>query len=214
MQKSAIPLCNSYNPGNYSIALALSRNNLSAADPAAMAYNSGCPYNPDSCSFEVNCLGHLFTVSYPDGLVKYGSTGLEPPVSIQLVMLNYLSRADGTPLSYQYVPYRALDGGGVFYDAFYRTAILPLAKNFGSCPQRLLAAGAHFDATPLTRGSGTGLLLFFLPRIPLYFQVWPGDEEFPAGANILFDSTANHYLHTEDLAAMSIVTRLLIKQSG
>jgi hypothetical protein len=211
MRTPFIPVKRHYPPGNYRIALELSRQKLASSDPAVMAFNSGCTYNADSSSFQVQCLGHPFTVTFPDGMVKYDNTDMEPPIAIQLVMLNYLSRSDGTPLSYKYVSYRALDGGNVFYDAFNKTAINPLAMAFGSNPAQLLAAGALFGGTPVPRGTGTGILLFFLPRVPILFQVWPGDEEFPASANILFDSTANHYLHTEDLAAMDIVTRLLIK---
>ena len=211
MHTSLIPLKPYYRPGNYRIALALARQNLACGDPAVMALNSGCTYSADTSSFQVLCLGHSFSVSFPEGMVRHNDTNMEPPIAIQLVMINYLSRADGTPLSYEYISYRGLDGGNVFYDAFYKTAIEPLARAFGSNPASLLAAGALFGGTPVQKGTGTGILLFFLPRVLLLCQVWPGDDEFPASANILFDSTANHYLHTEDLAAMDVVARLLIK---
>ncbi len=212
MRLPAIPLRKYCDPGNYRIALALSRHNLAAGNPVKMAHDSGTAFDPDSSSFKLNCLGHCFNISFPEGNVLHPDTGLVPPVNMQIVILNYLSRSDGTPLSYEYVTYRGLEGGSVYYDAFYRSAIKPLARVFGDSPQEFAAAAALFGGIQVQRGSGTAIVLFFLPRVPLLFQLWPGDEEFSASANILFDATANHYLHTEDLAAMEIVTKLLIKQ--
>jgi hypothetical protein len=211
LHKPFIPLKAYSDPGNYRIALDVSRETLAAADPALMSARSGCPFDDGISAFTVTCLDHDFLVSYPGGRVRYAGSNLEPYFSLQIIMINYLARADGTPLSYKYITYRELEGGRVFYDAFFRTAIKPLAEAFGRNPELLPAAAAPFGGAPYRRGTGTGALLFFLPRVPLLFQVWPGDEEFPPGAGILFDATANHYLHTEDLAATDIVTRLLLK---
>lgn len=211
MKQPVFPLSPHSDPKNYRIALTLSRNNLAAKDPEEMAAKSGCPYDLATSSFSVPCLNHPFTVTYPDGVVKYAATELEPYFILQIVMLNYLSRADGTPLSYDFIPYRDLEFGSAFYDAFQRTAIYPLARTFGQKPELLLAAAAPFGGIPHTQGSGTGVILYLLPRVPVLYKVWPGDDEFPAQANILLDRTINHYLHTEDVAACDIVTNFLIK---
>ncbi len=211
LSKPYLPLKPFSDPRNYGMALSVSRNTLAAGDPLLMAARSGCSFDGAASVFAVTCLDHLFNVSYPAGQVRYAGTELEPWFSLQIIMLNYLARADGTPLTYNFIPYRELDGGRVYYDAFHRTAIRPLIAAFGPEPELLPRAAAPFGGIPYSRGSGTGVLLFFLPRVPLLFQVWPGDEEFPPGGSILFDASANHYLHTEDLAAMDLVTRLLIK---
>jgi hypothetical protein len=207
-----IPLSSYSNPKNYALALRQSRDNLAAGDPQVMAKNSGCPFDGLSSSFSVTCLDHPFTVSYPQGTVKYRGTDLEPYFVLQIVMLNYLSRADGTPLAYDYIPYRDLEMGNAYYGAFYKTAILPLSHTFGPQPHRLPEAARPFGGLPHSAGSGIGVMLYLLPRVPLLFKIWPGDEEFPAQANILFDRYANHYLHTEDLAAVDVVTRLLARE--
>ncbi|EEG76199.1 DUF3786 domain-containing protein [Dethiobacter alkaliphilus] len=210
-KKPAIPLSRFSNPKNYGIALSVSRRALAAKDPGEMAINSGCPFDEETSSFEVLCLDHPFTVTYPDGLVKYKGTDLEPYFVLQIIMINYLARADGAPLNYQYIPYRDLEGGNAYYGAFQKTAIKPLAKAFGSSPEKLPEAAAPFGGIPHTQGSGTGVILYLFPRVPLLFKIWPGDDEFPPQANVLFDSSANHYLHTEDLAAVDVVTRILTK---
>jgi hypothetical protein len=209
LSKPAIPLSKFSDPKNYQIALSLSRENLAAKDPQEMAAKSGCPFVTPTGSFTVVCLDHPFTVTYPDGVVKYRGTDLEPYFVLQIVLLNYLSRADGTPLSYEYIPYRDLEGGNAYFGAFQKTAIEPLSKTFGRNPEQLHAAAEPFGGIPHTHGSGTGVFLYLLPRVPLLFKLWPGDDEFPAQANILFDKVTNHYLHTEDVAAVDVVTRML-----
>ncbi|MDW7650817.1 MAG: DUF3786 domain-containing protein [Bacillota bacterium] len=209
MRNPAFPLKSFSDPKNYRLALSVSRKNLAAKDPEEMAAKSGCPYIQPTASFTVVCLDHPFTVTYPEGVVKYRDTDLEPYFVLQIVMLNYLSRADGTPLTYEYIPYRNLEGGNAYFGAFQKTAIAPLAETFGKDPHKLLEAAKPFGGIPYTPGSGTGVVLYLLPRVPLLYKVWPGDDEFAAQANILFDSGLNHYLHTEDAAACDVVTRML-----
>lgn len=211
MVQGAIPLFPFSDPKNYRHAMYQSRRNLAAGDPEAMSRCSGCLFDVDSSTFAVPLLDHPFTVSYPDGKVKYSDSDLEPYFILQIVMINYLSRADGTPLTYRYIPYRDLDGGSVFDAAFYSMAINPLVKAFGSHPERLPDAARPYGGIPYAQSTGIAVMLYLLPRVPLLYKIWPGDDEFPAQANILFDESVNHYLHTEDLAACDTVSRLLIK---
>jgi hypothetical protein len=44
------------------------------------------------------------------------------------------------------------------------------------------------------------------PRVPLTVVLWKGDEEFPAAASILFDSSITDYLPVEDIIELSETT--------
>ncbi|NLZ38378.1 MAG: DUF3786 domain-containing protein [Firmicutes bacterium] len=211
MDNSAIPLTANFEPKNYWVALETAREKLKVGDPVRMANNSGCEY--ENNRFKVICLNHTFSISFPEGRVTYQESELQPAMPLQLIMLNYLSRADGTPLTYNFITYRDLDGGTAFYDAFFRTAIKPISDHFGMNPELLIKAAQAFGGVPFPHSTGTAVLIYLLPRVPLLYQLWAGDDEIPAQANILFDRTANHYLHTEDLATADYVSRLLIAQS-
>ena len=51
-----------------------------------------------------------------------------------------------------------------------------------------------------------------LPMIRLACALWPGDEDFPSKASILFDASASHYMPTDGLALLgSGLARRLIK---
>jgi hypothetical protein len=48
--------------------------------------------------------------------------------------------------------------------------------------------------------------------IRLACALWPGDEDFPSKASILFDASASHYMPTDGLALLgSGLARRLIK---
>jgi len=42
--------------------------------------------------------------------------------------------------------------------------------------------------------------------VPVVVVLWGASPEFPASANVLFDSSANNYLSTEQLAMLSELT--------
>ena len=52
-----------------------------------------------------------------------------------------------------------------------------------------------------------------LPKIPLTYIIWGGDDEIQASANILFDSSASQYLPTEDLAVLGELTTLRLRDA-
>jgi hypothetical protein len=208
---TAIPLYNFSDPKNYRYTMDLARRELAAGCPLEKAVRSGCLFDSNLSAFFVTMLNHPFTVSYPEGLVKYLGGSLEPHFVFQLVMLHYLARADGTALSHTFIPYRLLSGGNSYERAFQKRAVQPLAEVFGNCPEKLLTAAAPLGGQFYKKNTVSGTLLHLFPRVPLLYRIWAGDEEFPAGANILFDSAANHYLHTEDLAVAENVTELLVR---
>jgi len=59
--------------------------------------------------------------------------------------------------------------------------------------------------------AGAAVRLFPLPRVPLTATLWLADEEFPAHAGLLFDSTSGLQLPTDilwSLARLSVLTLL------
>jgi hypothetical protein len=66
------------------------------------------------------------------------------------------------------------------------------------------------EGAPIEHG-GAGFAFRVLPRVEIAAVYWPGDEELPSKASILFDATAHHYMVVDGLAILGsrLVGRLL-----
>lgn len=136
------------------------------------------------------------------------------PLLEKILILHYLLKARGESLWQQLITFRQVEEGPFYYSAFMRRALEPLAQNFGADPQALVDCGCELGAVPDELGDAS-ITLKPLPRVPVTFVIWGGDDELPPQANILFDESIVSYLPTEDIAVLSsiIVYRLIrIKQ--
>ena len=151
----------------------------------------------------------------PEVDVTLQGNGEPVPLPEKILILHYLLTARGESLQQNPITFRQVEEGPFYYSAFVRRALDPLAQTFGSEPQGLLDCGYELGALPDELGDAS-ITLKPLPRVPVTFVIWGGDDELPPQANILFDQSIVSYLPTEDIAVLSgmIVYRLIrIKQS-
>ncbi len=186
---------------------------LTAMDYAAVAERAGGVYDPDARSIRLFLFHDEIVVSPAEREITRGGNGRLDPFSTALV-LHHLVNAKNIPLAGRYISFREVPGGGsVYYPAFRRHSIEPIAKRFGNDPEALLRAGARVGARVLDRGDAS-VEVAFLPRVPVTVIVWAGDEEVPASATVIFDATAPEQLPVEDIARVGhIVARRLIDVS-
>jgi hypothetical protein len=178
-------------------------------NPEEVALRAGVDYNHAKKTLDVQFLGDHFFVEHPGGLIKK-EDGEEASIYISIIILHYLVTADGTPLTGQWVTYRHLPGGEIYIDPFQKRAINPFLKTFGENPGNFKKAAAGLGGTE-QKMSGISMVIPVLPRVPICFTIWPGDEEMPASANILFDQSAPSYLPTEDYAHLPAIVNGAMK---
>jgi hypothetical protein len=83
--------------------------------------------------------------------------------------------------------------------------VQPVLKTFGPAPERLLEAARALDGEPLALGD-VAVRIPALPRVPIAYVLWRGDEEFPPGVSVVFDASVEGYLDAEVLTALAELT--------
>ena len=120
-------------------------------------------------------------------------------------LIRYVLRGSRSQPGGQFVTLAML-AGPLFKQGSYSTSALerPIIKRFqGRTPELLTIAGPFGGKQGGEAGLGSVSLIFdLLPHIPLQLIFYDRDEEFPAHANLLFDSNATQVIDFETLAVL------------
>jgi hypothetical protein len=146
-------------------------------------------------------LGSSYHVSFPD--IDVSLVDNQQPVSLKdkLLILHYLIRAEGSPITGTLITYKEIPDGANYFPTFYKRAIKPLVDNFNKEPHRLLDAAEKFGAHKTDYGDMAVTINAF-SQVPITLVLWHGDDEFAPEGNILFDSNISNYLSTEDITVL------------
>ncbi len=161
-------------------------------------------------SLVINYLGKYYRVTHPEIFIIPVDNQADITLRERLLILHYLNRAGGVPLSGKMITYQELPEGAIYAENFQKRAVNPLLEAFGRQPERLPeAAKALFDAAAGSIGDFSAIVPAF-PMVPVTLVLWRGDEELTPAGNILFDSTISGYLEAEDITVLcETITRAL-----
>ena len=178
-----------------------------------LARRGDCSYTQEKLSFVYwNCPVEL---RWPSLEAHYEDTGKDCSVFDLSLFLFYLKTADGAPMAERWISFRELPGGGFYHQAFQGYSGDRLAQALGENPERFQAAAKANQGWRLSALAEHAYAFQALPRLRLAAILWPGDEEFPSRASILFDAAASHYMTTDGMAILGsgLVSRL-VKAAG
>jgi hypothetical protein len=131
----------------------------------------------------------------------------------RVLILHYLIRADGSPLTGRWVGYKDIPGGLLYAGVFTRRVTEPLARKFGKSAKWFKETGIKLGGRSEEVGDASFILQAF-PFVPLQYVLWEGDEEFPPAVQLLLDASVDHYLSLEDIVVLGqLATGRLIHQS-
>ncbi len=194
---------------NLDVTLKEAVDNFSTLDHEEVASNAGVEINREEQSFIMPFLDQTFRVKYPAGDI-IGEDGNPASQYLAIIMLHYLTTADGTPLTGKWIDYRHLPGGHIYVEPFKKRAVTPFLKTFGEHPEKFREAAEALGGYSLSM-SGIRMVVPVMPMVPLCFVLWPGDEEISSSANVLFDESAPSYLPTEDYAHLPAIVNGAMK---
>ena len=89
--------------------------------------------------------------------------GPPPPLTDQVLILHYLTRADGRPIDGEWISYREFPGGENYFPVFQSKATVPLVEFFGDKPEALVEVAAELGGKPGQSGDASAV-----------FDVFPG----------------------------------------
>lgn len=145
--------------------------------------------------------GRQFAVNKKDGTIRVLSDDkpidVMPKLNIYTLFWYAKEYAAHTG---KWVPFRELRDASPFGKAFQNGILAPLAATFSGKEEALA------DAVKALRGkceSSTGFLLSAFECMPVKLNFWDADDEFPAQANLLFDSSAVEYDHIESIVTIA-----------
>jgi hypothetical protein len=189
---------------DYRNALNLAREDWAKQDPRRAALLSGTDYQAgtEGTRLQFRFIDKAVQVTWPAGLILGPDPKQDLPLQEQVLILHYLLKAPGAPLTGQWITFREIPSGEFYYSAFVKRAKEPLVKTFGTRPQLLKELGAQRGGQPREEGDVCVCFQAF-PRIPVCLILWAGDDEFPPDGNVLFDASIAHYLIAEDVAVLS-----------
>lgn len=201
------------NEKTYQAAFAQSREKIARLAPEEIGRRSLYRYDTTSQHFEMTSLGQAFSVSYPDASIRWANAEQDVPMDWALVLLNYLSSAKEIPIAGEWLTYRQLPSGQVFYGNLERYTLKELSTWYAQCnPNQLRAALSKTQCMVVHASADLNIQIDFTPRVPVLLQFWDGDEDMPASSQILFDRTAAEQIHIEDLAVVcGIIKRWVMR---
>jgi hypothetical protein len=119
----------------------------------------------------------------------------------RILLLHYLMRADGSPLTGKWVGYKDIPGGLLYASVFARRVTEPLLRKFGKSAKGFKEIGIKLGGEPAKVGDASFTLEVF-SFIPFQYVLWEGDKEFPPTVQLLFDASVDHYLSLEDIVVL------------
>ena len=167
---------------------------LSGRSPEEFAGLAGAEWKPEEKILSLQSLNQRLEVSAEDWSVRP-----QPEEWHHLILLHYLSIADGTQLSDEMISFGNLKDGLIRGTKFDRTADLALARFLKDRePEQIKAVCRSLGAGFQDSNADLCAVFPFLPRYPVAVKIWFADEEFPASGKMLVSASADHYLTIED----------------
>ena len=179
----------------YSIAV----EKLAESDPKEIAGRSGAEYRDGS--LWIKYLGKTVRISHPKiEITVENSENL--PLRERILILHYLLTANGKLLSGKPITFKELPEGVSYFRTYQARTLKPIASFFGQTPEKLMEIAQKLGGTKADFGD-FAVTVPALPRTPLTFVIWKGDDEFLPESNILYDRSVTDYLPVEDIIVLT-----------
>jgi len=180
---------------------------LRKAEPRDIMRRAEVRFNESDRTYEVPFLNRRYAVDALHETIRMDGRETPPEIDfqIQLVLMTYLARAgEVVPLG-KMVTKKELKGGGTFFQGPHKLNTAPLLRRFGEDPPSFADAGRRLQGVVGEYGDAS-FVLPALPKIPVGFILYRGDDEFPPEMVVTFDASIEAHFQLDVVWALVNVT--------
>lgn len=158
----------------------------------------------DENALYVDYYSHRIRIDRRNGELCYAdNTEKVPTFNTAMDIYNMFYYAAPAPVaSGNMVAFREVKRVYPFEQAYRNNILSQVEKYFNGQPDLLRKACEELKGTPLRQGD-VGYLIPVFPFLNIAIFFWDGDEEFPAKANMLFDSNITDFMHEENVVGVA-----------
>jgi hypothetical protein len=132
---------------------------------------------------------------------------------LELVCLVYLLNVRPEPITYEMISVQELKTAH-FFTGPHELKVKPLLKRYGNDLAGFKQAAEGIGGEVLDLADAAYKILAF-PKVPLYYLLWAGDDEFDPRLSILFDRSIEHHLAADAIwGLVNLVSDILINGSA
>ena len=181
---------------------------LKTLDPDDVCKRAGVQYNPATQGYTLHSMGRDFLLTLNDEQTSGDDLFLKRlGYFFKLSALCYLNSAIDIQPTGRLIKPSDLKGGQLFFRGSHVLPLDGLAAKYATNSENFLMKGADLGARTEEYGDAALRLLPF-PRIPVSLILWKQDEEFPARADLLFDSSSEMQAPLDILWSVAMMTVL------
>ena len=170
-------------------------------DPmTAASWLKGIGWNQNE--FQLTLLGRTYGISHPEYAIRALDGGNLPPLTVQTLLLRYLTESAPTDWNGGWKTFREMPWGEVYMKAFSGRALGRAAFTFGSKLDAFRNACEKMGGVAVKHGDA-GYELPFVGNYRMRIFIWEGDEEFPPSAQILYSDNFAEGFTAESRAVAS-----------
>lgn len=183
---------------------------LKQRSPEEIASHTGAEYIKETKTLKISSLGQEIQIRLPEYEISHPLENWQ-----HLVLLHYLYKGDGTPLTGEWISFGDLKDGLIRGTKFDKTVDEQLGKFLGDLePREAECICKMLGAEIVQTKADLSAVIPFLPYYPVMLNVWFSDDEFDGTARILADKSADHYLTVEDAVTVGEVIIKKLKESA
>ena len=187
---------------------------LAALDVDDVCRAAAVSYDRAMKQYVVKSLGMEFLVAVKDRTISSAAPGSDVLLKrlgyfFKLSILWYLVSAKDIACTGRVVKLQNVRGGEIFTMGSHILPLDKVAQRFGKDKEGFIQKGTGLGGELVQYGDAS-VKLYPFPRIPAILTLWLEDEEFPASADLMFDSTCDMHLATDIIWSIAMMCVLVM----